>query len=236
MWYAGGVKRRVRVILTYLFLGAILNVAVAWGIVLMHGYVTLPLNLIHNPRPHEDAMLHRWRVSGHEVLISYGPFTDTWTPEEKATLPTDQAPWWPNGILKRDSQHNFPTVIASGWPCLTLCTWSKTGMDGNYQWGVMWEPEYLGYERVMGSWDAYVPLIFPLRPLLRGWLINTVFYAAVWWAACTGTRYLRSVARTRRGRCARCAYPRENHVICPECGTTHKPRMGKPTSQALPPA
>jgi hypothetical protein len=230
------VKRRVRVILTYLFLGAILNAAVAWGIVLMHGYVTLPLVLIQNPRPHEDAMLHRWRMSGHEVLISYGPFTDTWTPEEKATLPADQAPWWPNGILKRDSQHTFPAVIASGWPCLTLCTWTNTELDRDFQWGLKWEPEYLGYERAMESLDAYVPLIFPLRPLLRGWLINTPFYAGVAWFAVASARSFRAWLRSRKGLCPRCAYPRENHAVCPECGTAHRRTMRKRVAHTMPPA
>lgn len=236
MWYTGDVKRRVRTIVLYLVFGALLNIAVAWGIVLMHGYVTFGMDIVRNPRPEEDPMLVRRRLFGHELLVSFGRFPDTWTSEEQNVALATRSAWWPHGTLVRKSQHNFPTVVATGWPCLTVSTWSESGVSEEYSRGFVWEPEFLGYERAVASWDAFVPLIFPIHPLWSGWLLNTPFYAALWWIACGGARSLRATRRRRRGLCVRCRYPRENHVICPECGTTHKARMTGPTAHAPPPA
>lgn len=71
----------------------------------------------------------------------------------------------------------------------------------------------------------------PLRPLWRGFAINTLFYAAIAFALIAGpfmVLRLRRSARSRRGLCITCGYNLrglrgcgDDHAVCPECGARH---------------
>lgn len=72
----------------------------------------------------------------------------------------------------------------------------------------------------------------PLTPIWKGYLANSLFYAAVWLiiglAATCSTRVARRTLRRRRGLCTRCAYDLKGltpGTPCPECGqaSTHAP-------------
>src|SRR5262245_10478039 len=62
----------------------------------------------------------------------------------------------------------------------------------------------------------------PLRPIWSGLALNTVFFAALWFALLAGIPALRRALRRRRGLCARCGYDLRAtpaNTPCPECGT-----------------
>ncbi len=63
---------------------------------------------------------------------------------------------------------------------------------------------------------------FPLRPILPGLLINTLFYAVLWFAILFGFSTSRRTIRRARGRCLKCGYDlrgtSEAAEGCPECG------------------
>lgn len=57
-------------------------------------------------------------------------------------------------------------------------------------------------------------------PMWRGLILNTLFYAAIWWALLAIPRLIRRTLRVRRGLCPRCAYDMRGltNAHCPECG------------------
>jgi hypothetical protein len=70
--------------------------------------------------------------------------------------------------------------------------------------------------------DARAPL--PTHPIWAGLLANTLFYAVIWmllWATFTiPRRFVRDLARVRRGACIACGYDLGFDFLhgCPECG------------------
>ena len=59
---------------------------------------------------------------------------------------------------------------------------------------------------------------YPLRPIVPGFLLNTLFYAAVLWLLIPGPFTLRRFIRVKRGLCPKCAYPVGESDACSECG------------------
>ncbi len=57
-----------------------------------------------------------------------------------------------------------------------------------------------------------------LRPIIPGFAVNTLFYAAILWLLIAGPFALRRFLRVRRGRCPKCAYPAGESSVCSECG------------------
>jgi len=73
----------------------------------------------------------------------------------------------------------------------------------------------------------------PLRPIFPGFLVNTLFYAAIWFGIFFGVAALRRALRKKRRRCVKCSYDLRGHQLpspsgrgaggegvkgCPECG------------------
>ena len=64
-------------------------------------------------------------------------------------------------------------------------------------------------------------MLLPIRPLLPGFAINTIFYAAVLWVLFAAPGAIRRWRRIKRGQCASCGYSLRGtpHIEkCPECG------------------
>ena len=57
-----------------------------------------------------------------------------------------------------------------------------------------------------------------LRPIIPGFIVNTIFYAAILWVLIRVPFALRRFLRLRRGRCPKCAYPMGESGVCTECG------------------
>jgi len=60
----------------------------------------------------------------------------------------------------------------------------------------------------------------PLRPLLPGFAINTIFYAVILWILWSSPFTARGMIRRKRGLCIKCGYDLRGaeHAACPECG------------------
>jgi len=71
---------------------------------------------------------------------------------------------------------------------------------------------------------------YPLIPILPGFLVNTIFYAGVWFGIFFGVGFVKRVLRSKRGRCVKCSYdlrgaPGDDEG-CPECGWNRsKPQL-----------
>ncbi len=94
--------------------------------------------------------------------------------------------------------------------------WPMRSMEG-----AMWfdAPEQYQYQRAFefGKWPSGLG-IFPVGPLWLGFIVNTLFYAALLWLLIPGPFVLRRVIRVRRGRCGACGYPMGESPVCTECG------------------
>ena len=68
----------------------------------------------------------------------------------------------------------------------------------------------------------------PLRPIWRGFAINTIFYAALLWPLLSGPFALRRLNRRKRGLCVACGYDlrHADHAACPECRAVSGPAAG----------
>jgi len=62
--------------------------------------------------------------------------------------------------------------------------------------------------------------LLPLKPILTGFSINTIFYSAILWLLTLGPFTARRMIRRKRGLCRKCGYDLRgmNHDKCPECG------------------
>ena len=107
--------------------------------------------------------------------------------------------------------HDFPGIIRfdSGLPFRALSrTWFLT------------EPDNLTFVDTLAPLD----LDLPLRPIFPGYLIDTLFYSAIWLALFVGPGAARRTIRRRRGRCPMCGYDLRGDLEsgCPECGWGRK--------------
>ena len=78
-------------------------------------------------------------------------------------------------------------------------------------------------EPVADTSDLFADHRLPLRPILPGFIINTFFYAAIWFGVFFGVAALRRFVREKRGRCVKCGYDLRSGFAgeergCPECG------------------
>ena len=58
----------------------------------------------------------------------------------------------------------------------------------------------------------------PTMPFWSGFLVNTLFYAALLWLLICGPFALRRLIRVKHRLCPACAYPRGESDVCSECG------------------
>lgn len=220
MWYADDVKRRVHTIVLYLVLGALLNVAVAWAFALLptgSGRAEYCLNP-QAATPSEVLLVHS---VGYSSLCNPRRFLPFLAPNFPEPTTFRGVAWWENEAL--DGGHDL-FGIATGWPTRTLSAWREPARAGfDFEWGA-----------VVAKGNSDMPIVIPLHPIFRNFAINAVFYAISIWLVVGCMISMRATARLRRGLCPRCAYPRENHAVCPECGTTHKRRMSERVAHAVP--
>ncbi len=61
-------------------------------------------------------------------------------------------------------------------------------------------------------------VMVPIRPVWRGFALNTIFYATILWLLIPGPFVLRRFIRRRRSQCPACGYPAGESAACTECG------------------
>ena len=189
-------KRWLVRICVFLLLGAIVNVAVAWG----HAYF-LPVNtslarsevLYFSGGPHwEVDVIHR---RGGVMVISRAFDGESRTPGA-----SDAAPSWsisssPPAPADCAAQRQV-TEHAYGWPM--LCLFSRT--------------------------NSFREPLLPLMPIPAGMILNSVVFALVVGTvyATVNQMELRARRRIKRGLCPKCAYPVGTNAVCTECGQALK--------------
>jgi len=204
-------RRIIPRVLAFLLLGAIVNVAVAWGCV-------LPLNparyegdwkLVDLGSDRYVRVDSRTRLGQAQIEREYGV----------GVLSHSPALLWPPPSWPR-------LELRAGWPSFALaCTgfndYQIMTIDGMIGWEVADRITQInGGIRVAGRSRASEPtcVILPLTPIWPGFAINTLFYAAILWLMVAAPFALRRRRRVKRGLCPACAYPVGTSDVCTECG------------------
>jgi len=177
---------------------------VAWGAVRRDWFVTTGNPRVSSPSELEDpritrrvARLKRSRLSGPE----WGDAGDVLaSPSKFAEDGNEHATGWP---------------LLSAWYSLQRQPFSgRTTVEGGIALPYAPKGRYLPV-------STYQLRALPLRPIWTGLLVNTVFYAALWFIPLGGVGLVRRWRRRRRGQCPRCAYDLAGLTSgqpCPECG------------------
>ncbi len=244
-------KRLAIKLVVFLLLGAIVNIAVAWGCaVRVRVHHTIP-NGSHYPI-FTATQLPRWSVYWYErrgairYVIDAVDFEGT-QDDLIVSLPSwvddDGAPIVQPGRLSQIDES--PKVYdARGWPQLSLACQFETGSGPqrgfaiDVHQGVPLQRVYRGENTptrpfIVGPDFDYATAL-PLRPIFPGFAINTLFYALVLWLLWSAPFATRRIIRKRFGRCINCGYDLRGtfnsgaggaeHGVCPECGSRRERR------------
>jgi len=227
-------------VLVLILLGAMLNVAVAWGCAAWHG--DLGPNSVSGAQPEMSRAISKdgshaigtirvqlvrgtWYFVGEEDVESIYNFD----PPPKPGVPA----WVQRRLDEQGTAdiHRSWMFELRGWPCRTL--WCQFGSAPSGYRGLSDLNDANraavtgGIELQQRTRRLFGPQIYkvalPLRPIWPGFAINTLFYAAVLWVLFAGPFALRRMIRRRRGQCQRCAYPIGTNERCTECGAALPP-------------
>jgi hypothetical protein len=243
-------KRCAFTVVAFVLLGAVVNVAAAWGCALFINPVWPPLK-----PPTKMGMRHvddsAWE-GRHERQTGTATFFSGFNRNNRAAEHGED----PNSFLPRSTIFRGPSeefqrgrfwqdlrcVTAYGWPTLSL--WhlqfhfndhgdNKSSHGGIAILSLTW-PTYEGVHMT----PTTIPRVLPLVPLWPGFAINTIFYATLLWMLWATPFALRRCIRVKRGLCPKCGYnrtglpPSADHP-CPECGTDAQGRTQKAQTQKV---
>ena len=183
-------RRRLLTIAIFLLAGAVVNVAVAWG--LMH----LQRQSFYVSYTFDEAQITSFarrsvtETADLSVFDAMGFGGLGWTELHCA-------------VGEQRQLVVVITAFVAGWPMDALRCYR---VNRNAKWDGISPPAFTGARP------------FPKTPILLGFLINTLFYAAILWLLIPGPFALRRLVRVRRGLCPKCAYPMGESAVCSECG------------------
>ncbi len=182
-------KRRLLIIAVCLLLGAVVNVAVAWGC---------------------GEWLHRTPVDGGVSRPSSG-----WALGVPPGWPRPTRKVTASGLGLTVDFLSATTQQAYYAQQISQFGWPFRGLESErHSWSIARVMAWRGLLKPIDP--ANGPLL--IRPIWPGFLANTVFYATVLWLLISCPFTLRRFLRLRRGLCPKCAYPMGGSSVCTECG------------------
>ncbi len=189
-------KRRLFIIAIFLLLGTVVNVAVAW-------------------RPAwEYAPLKTQALSETEARALWSKFARPGWPPRYASAERKIGLLWTYDIARGGPDGPSQIVqVDQGWPLRSL------------RGARLYDPSGRTLESQI---ELRVPsLTIPravrflglnLRPIIPGFIVNTLFYAAMLGLLIQGFISARRCSRIRRNLCPTCSYPAGTARVCSECG------------------
>ncbi len=221
--YTCAVKRWTLRIILCMILGAITTVAVAWGIVATFNPIDENLVADGYSSFGEASAAFGWRLqvtsgTGRATVLSVmGAYMAPNLVNEKLLqMPAAEsvAPAWSAARSRPPESPIQKRTIerANGWPILALhgeitTTNALTVTDSSAAVVIEGNPWYRSR-------------ILSLRPIWPGFLIDTLFYTAIWFGVFLGFTSAKRYIRAKRGRCPRCGYDLRGALDhgCSECG------------------
>ncbi len=202
-------NRRLVILAVFLLAGAVVNVGVAWGCSIRA----------------ESALF--------DALLTARMRRQQFEASKRPDRLEREAPWVESAfrgegvvvIVVRRPGEGLVRLHRAGWPARAALVGrvsSPSSGDPSYRWGIPIPVKVrLALEYPRGSAQPIVKTVtgvLPLRPVWRGFLLNTAFYAlafilpaGMWWS-------LRRFIRVKRSLCPACAYPVGESGVCSECG------------------
>ncbi len=215
-------KRRIVTLAIFLFLGAVLNVAVAWGcmivwpkshsgnVVYYRGddlHSTPALRILESLLPSEEyARRDHTIVISDESRFGWIEYGATSVPGSESADKTLFVNVIDSGLPLKSFRCSYRTTNAGGRPSSAREGYSHTIMIPSW----MRPPQ----SRLV-LWYG-----FPVLPIWPGFAINTLFFAVILWMLPLGPCTARRIIRCKRGLCIKCGYDLRGNLAhgCPECG------------------
>jgi len=247
------VKRRlIKQVCALLVAGAIVTIAVAWTFACFGPAKPTGFSSGAGYKPRSAIGVCGWDVfmsaSWCAVRLDAYPRQKSMLPQpwNEANLYPTWSNWsqWldaiaaapPNSADSSQPAMTFPgaqSFDARGWPMLSMqAHWngSDTAHEHVHRW--RWGIALSGNVVKSAKRIAYGDLkVLPLRPMWPGFVVNTLFYAAIVWLIFLAPFQLRRASRTRRGRCSACGYPIGASPVCTECGAAIPAKSQQPASR-----
>ncbi|MEE8154249.1 MAG: hypothetical protein V3T53_04740 [Phycisphaerales bacterium] len=231
-------KRRLTKLVVFLLLGAIVNVAVAWGCAILidlRVYTQSPSFSGYSVGRTDSG--HSWTVLGNErrggaIIGSYveAPGQRSMAHETRLRLaegaPSLRVPSWSRAAIPKFdpavTSRQAQVVEGFGWPWLSLwVSFHEIRPSETTGTTAVAVERWTGLAVSSGAKLLDPPRALPLGPIWSGFAINTVFYAATLWLLALGTSAVRRVIRRKRGHCINCGYDLRGASggggVCPEC-------------------
>ncbi len=214
-------KRRLFKLVVFLLLGAIVNVAVAWGCALAKIRLE-PVYFMNTVVPSPDG---RKAMNFYLMYLPDVHGSGGRTPPEVQGLVcfgfNARSVRWYNSF-----DNGASVQIDAGWPvtCMTGGMWER--WTGGGLTGTKLEliqrsyVESIAVDLEESLYTEGFPRLLPLTPQPTGFAINTAFYAAILWLVTLGPFTARRMIRRTRGHCIKCGYDLRGDFSagCPECG------------------
>ena len=197
-------KRHLLIIAICLLLGAVLNVAVAWGAATWSGPSSIDPD---EARFVAERVWNRYAPEGSPPFHEYHVVTR----------------WGMTGAVVSSGVNFSVLEVRVGSPIRSFQYHMYLHEGNEVVNGWVVPSKFVPVSR---WWQR--TLILPYEPIWPGLVINTLFYAAILWLLIPGPFALRRFLRVRRGLCTACAYPMGESSVCTECGVTLRKR-GRPT-------
>jgi hypothetical protein len=246
-------RRRLVKIVFLLLAGSVVNVAVAWGCVIrampaslspgdIRAYYATLSSTKLTPKADDDLKQYGWKPRRVHSIYPLGLSVAerhtfghrSITLMECAQIPDGVHPHCGNEVP--DSQ-TIVIRVSSGFPMYALggeCWADYRAPHSSPSFGPFPELDAVSFRYIailprahdfdIGGGKLRFVDTLPLRPTMLGFLVNTLFYAAILWLIFAAPWQFRRWRRARRGLCRRCGYDLRGHSsaserICPECGT-----------------
>ena len=203
----------LRVILIFLLLGVIVNLAFAVGFALIAEYSPPSIRGQRTIGPPYKRQVQTQTQFGRTYFTSFRQ------PGEFGNSISTIAPHW--SVLHHGTTYYFDNnlactfELATGWPWRSMkaaYTHTRTRLrDCDILYGI----EITSRSRV----PSYVRLL-PTRPIAAGFAMNSVFLGGAFWLFLFAFRWGRSAVWMLQNRCPWCGYDLRgaDHEACPECG------------------
>ena len=215
-------KRWLRTILIFLLLGAVVNVAVAWGCSVTVNSWDCEAEEGHVVVDGMSWLVHRHDAFGATSYLSerardVPKMMDIWGDAQPDDLTPGWAPFAED--LPRFARSANWLVDSRGWPMRSMWSQPHSAFLREGEWEII--PARGGIRSALSPWTALgIPRVRPLTPIWPGFAVNTIFYGLILWLLLPGRFVLRRIIRRKRGRCIACGYDLRGDLDhgCPECG------------------
>ena len=206
-------KRWIAKLVLFLLLGAIVNVAVAWGLA---GFYPATFDRTKSSLSDEARRWASDKGVPYPVISSYNGLGIRWVVVHKQVGTTMSS-----GGVEEPVYDYAGMEVDAGWPFVAMHEQSWIDDAASSLHRRIYRTAVGLQSEITGSGPAVAPLRpLPLHPALPGFLINTLFYAAIWFGLFVGFGAARHSIRRKRGHCIKCGYDlrRDFSAGCPACG------------------